>query len=181
MIRRLKNDVLQDLPTKRRQNIPVELDAKALKELQANLSALQSAGRGFDFNVLWSKLALQTAEAKKGVAAEYVLDLVEGGCKLLVFAHYLSVLDHLEQQLTRSKVPHIRIDGSVSALDRAAAVARFQTDDSVRVAVLSLKAAGQGITLTAATTVVFAELDVVPGALLQVLSLLALLVQKYKY
>jgi len=134
MIRRLKNDVLQDLPIKRRQNIPVELDAKALKELQANLYALQSAGRGFDFNVLWSKLALQTAEAKKGVAAEYVLDLVEGGCKLLVFAHYLSVLDHLEQQLTRSKVPHIRIDGSVSALDRAAAVARFQTDDSVRVA-----------------------------------------------
>jgi len=109
MIRRLKNDVLQDLPTKRRQNIPVELDAKALKELQANLSALQSAGRGFDFNVLWGKLALQTAEAKKGVAAEYVLDLVEGGCKLLVFAHYLSVLDHLEQQLTRSKVPHIHM------------------------------------------------------------------------
>ena len=68
-------------------------------------------------------------------------------------------------------MPHIRIDVCL----------KIQTDDSVRVAVLSLKAAGQGITLTAATTVVFAELDVVPGALLQVLSLLALLVQKYKY
>jgi len=39
-----------------------------------------------------------------------------------VFAHYISVLDHIEQQLVRNKVGHIRIDGSVTSLDRAAAV-----------------------------------------------------------
>ena len=55
----------------------------------------------------------------------------------------------------------------VTALDRQAAVARFQSDASVRAAVLSLRAAGQGLTLTAASTVVFAELDVTPGLMLQ--------------
>jgi SWI/SNF-related matrix-associated actin-dependent regulator 1 of chromatin subfamily A len=167
MVRRLKNDVLDDLPSKRRQYVPLELDPRALKDLQANLKALEGASEKFEIAVLWSKLAMQTAEAKKGAAAEYVKDLVEGGTKLLVFAHFLSVLDHLEQALTQSKVSFIRIDGSVSASDRQAAVTRFQSDDTVRVAILSLRAAGQGLTLTAAATVVFAELDVTPGLLLQ--------------
>ena len=167
MVRRLKNDVLDDLPSKRRQHVPLELDPRALKDLQTNLKALEGASEKFEIAVLWSKLAMQTAEAKKGAAAEYVKDLVEGGTKLLVFAHFLSVLDHLEQALTQSKVSFIRIDGSVTASDRQAAVTRFQSDDTVRVAILSLRAAGQGLTLTAAATVVFAELDVTPGLLLQ--------------
>lgn len=52
------------------------------------------------------------AEAKKSSAADFVLDLIEGGSKCLVFAHYLSVLDHLEERLSVARFPYIRIDGN---------------------------------------------------------------------
>ena len=66
-----------------------------------------------------------------------------------------------------AKIGWVRIDGSTSQKDRHAAVGRFQSDPAIRLAVLSIKAAGQGLTLTAASTVVFAEMTWVPGELLQ--------------
>jgi len=44
----MSHQVLEDLPLKRRQEVPVELDAKALKDLQANLKAMQASGGGFE-------------------------------------------------------------------------------------------------------------------------------------
>ena len=64
-------------------------------------------------------------------------------------------------------VGHIVIDGRVSSEARKVSVDRFQTEDSVRVAVLSITAAAAGITLTAASLVVFAELYWNPGVLTQ--------------
>merc|ERR1719277_2038936 len=61
----------------------------------------------------------------------------------------------------------MRIDGSVNAAERLRRVDMFQKDESCRIAVLGLTAAGVGITLTAASTVVFAELHWTPGALIQ--------------
>merc|ERR1712176_1197110 len=61
----------------------------------------------------------------------------------------------------------VRIDGSTSAAQRPERVKRFQEMPSVRVALLSITAAGTGLTLTAAHMVVFAELYWVPGQLCQ--------------
>lgn len=61
----------------------------------------------------------------------------------------------------------VRIDGSVSNERRKAAVDAFQQDPAVRAALLSINAAGVGLTLTAASVVVFAELWWTPGALIQ--------------
>lgn len=111
-----------------------------------------------------------------------------------VFAHHQVVLDALEQALNRTKTKYIRIDGSTPTQERHrlgergsdraeaslrdptlkivsfCAVTIFQKDASYRCALLSLTAAGQGITLTAATRVVFCELHWSPGVLLQVRS-----------
>eukprot|EP00929_Paragymnodinium_shiwhaense_P048598 TRINITY_DN24549_c0_g1_i4.p1 TRINITY_DN24549_c0_g1~~TRINITY_DN24549_c0_g1_i4.p1 ORF type:complete len:188 (-),score=34.20 TRINITY_DN24549_c0_g1_i4:59-622(-) len=102
------------------------------------------------------------------------------GAKFLVFAHHLRMLDALEKALLaeglRADIPadeeeesqaYMRIDGRTPLVDRAAAVERFQQNDAVRVALLSLTACCQGLTLTAASLVVFAELFWVPGTLLQ--------------
>ena len=61
----------------------------------------------------------------------------------------------------------IRIDGSVTADRRQSAVDAFQQIESIRAAVLSITAAGVGVTLTAATVVCFVELAWTPGALIQ--------------
>ena len=61
----------------------------------------------------------------------------------------------------------VRIDGSVTQERRKAAVDAFQEDHTVRAALLSINAAGVGLTLTAANVVVFAELWWTPGALIQ--------------
>jgi len=86
--------------------------------------------------------------------------------KFLVFAHHHGVLDALENGVFR-KVPHIRIDGRTSAKERQARIDRFQTDPSIRVALLGITAAGVAITLTAASLAVFTELFWTPAALLQ--------------
>ena len=85
----------------------------------------------------------------------------------MLFAHHTVVLNAFEQYLLRKKEGYIRIDGSTPADQRHALVSKFQQLDSVRVAVLSLTACGQGITLTAASTVVFAELTWTPGLMSQ--------------
>lgn len=91
----------------------------------------------------------------------------ENGGKLLVFAHHMAVLDGLQATCARARVGFIRIDGKVPGLERQKLVNQFQNDPAIKVAVLGLTAAGQGLTLTAASTVVFAELHWTPGVLVQ--------------
>ncbi|WIA08961.1 hypothetical protein OEZ85_008376 [Tetradesmus obliquus] len=79
--------------------------------------------------------------------------------KIVVFAYHQQVLNALQAQLCETQgLGFIRIDGSTPPQQRQQLVDRFQTDPSVRLALLSIKAAGAGLTLTAADRVVFAEL-----------------------
>ncbi|KAL6526445.1 hypothetical protein OROGR_015535 [Orobanche gracilis] len=89
------------------------------------------------------------------------------GCKFLVFAHHQPMIDAIHKFLLKEKVECIRIDGSTPAASRQALVTEFQEKDSVRAAVLSIKAGGVGLTLTAASTVIFAELSWTPGDIIQ--------------
>jgi hypothetical protein len=84
-----------------------------------------------------------------------------------MFVPATQVLDEAQKVAVNARVGFVRIDGSTSQPDRHTAVQRFQNDPNVRLAILSIKAAGQGLTLTAASTVVFAEMTWVPGELLQ--------------
>merc|ERR1719162_2374734 len=77
------------------------------------------------------------------------------------------MLDALEAAANKNKIKYIRIDGSVSSAERMRRVTQFQSDETVQVAILGLLAAGVGITLTAASTVVFSELHWTPGVLVQ--------------
>jgi len=107
------------------------------------------------------------ADCKAKAVGDYVRCLLAAGVKFLLFAYHLRMLDELERTLREESSAYVRIDGSTPSEARAAAVAQFQNDMEVRVALLSLMACCQGVTLNAASLVVFAELYWVPGILLQ--------------
>ena len=87
--------------------------------------------------------------------------------KVLVFAHHVNVLDGLADFCTDNFHGFIRIDGGTPGEERQNLVQRFQRDPRIRVAVLAITAAGVALTLTAASTVYFAEMFWTPGSLLQ--------------
>lgn len=92
-----------------------------------------------------------------------------GDRKFLVFAHHSAVMDGIDRELQRLKIPFFRIDGKTNSATRAAGIRRFQETsvDECQIALLSVTAANMGITLTAASLVVFAELHWTPSVLLQ--------------
>ena len=69
--------------------------------------------------------------------------------------------------MLKSRINYIRIDGRIDVKKRYDAVKKFQNDPKCQVAVLSLTASSQGITLTAAQCVVFAEMNWTPGIMIQ--------------
>ncbi len=76
-------------------------------------------------------------------------------------------MDAIEDFVVKKKIGYIRIDGTVEATKRYEAVRKFQNDPNIMIGVLALTASSQGITLTAATTVVFAEMNWTPGIMVQ--------------
>ena len=70
--------------------------------------------------------------------------------KVLVFSQFTSMLALIREALTSRGIRFLYLDGSVLAEERKAAVQQFQEDDTMRVFLISLKAGGVGLTLTAA-------------------------------
>ncbi|XP_049744074.1 SWI/SNF-related matrix-associated actin-dependent regulator of chromatin subfamily A-like protein 1 isoform X2 [Elephas maximus indicus] len=172
MLRRLKSDVLSQLPAKQRKMVvvaPGQINARARAALDAAAKEMTTK----DKTKRQQKEALllffnKTAEAKIPSVIEYILDLLESGKeKFLVFAHHKVVLDAITNELERKHVHHIRIDGSTSSADRESLCQQFQLSERHTVAVLSITAANMGLTFSSADLVVFAELFWNPGVLMQ--------------
>lgn len=216
MIRRLKAQVLLQLPRKLRQRVRLD-EAKLCKRAMAEMAQLRAAMRAGagrsgstetllqlvsdlaptgglaeaeaggnatveaeelsmpmavaatpqSANQMVAEMARLTCEAKAGAVADYVECVVLAGVRFLLFAHHRAMLDALQERLKSLDVCHIRIDGSTSLARRSAQVARFQQDEGVQVALLSITACGQGLNLQSASLVVFAELHWVVGQMLQ--------------
>lgn len=181
MIRRLKKDVLSELPLKRRQQIYLSLDERGLKQMRILFHELETIRRDlkscasqedvenlrYSERQLISKIYTESAEVKIPAVQDYLSTVIEADCKFLVFAHHISMLNGIEQFLVKKKVAYMRIDGSTAATLRQGLVAKFQENESVKAAVLGIRAAGVGLTLTAASTVIFAEMSWTPGELVQ--------------
>ncbi|POI34850.1 hypothetical protein CIB84_001396 [Bambusicola thoracicus] len=117
---------------------------------------------------LITRMYKETAIAKAGAVKDYIRMMLENDkLKFLVFAHHISMLQACTEAVVENKVRYIRIDGSVPSAERIRLVNQFQKDPDTRVAILSIQAAGQGLTFTAATHIVFAELYWDPGHIKQ--------------
>ncbi|XP_076858649.1 SWI/SNF-related matrix-associated actin-dependent regulator of chromatin subfamily A-like protein 1 isoform X1 [Brachyhypopomus gauderio] len=172
MLRRLKADVLSQLPAKQRKVVNVTTDGMDSRT-RAALSAAAKELSGVRRSKMQEKEALlvffnHTAEAKIRAVLEYISDMLEcGRDKFLVFAHHKRVLDSITKHLSDKSVGYIRIDGSTPSVERQQLCDRFQFSAESCVAVLSITAANMGLTLHAADLVVFAELFWNPGILIQ--------------
>jgi len=164
MVRRVKADVLDQLPPKHRQRVALSFPpsmASTLKRLRVEAEEGNQAPDEQHFQ--------QLAKVKEAAAQDYTEYLLDASDqKFLLFGHHISMLNALEHTVSKRGVGYIRIDGSTPAAERPALVEEFQSRADRRVAVLSVLAAGEGLTLTAAALCVFCELcPAVPGVIEQ--------------
>jgi SWI/SNF-related matrix-associated actin-dependent regulator of chromatin subfamily A-like protein 1 len=186
MVRRVKSEVLDDLPPKVRNHCLVELADQRLKKFQDMFGELEclrvqisdpsvSPTDWTDLkrrsHALYSTLYSHTASAKVPAVVTRLRQLLEEGGstpkKILVFGQHRIMLNAVQAFLVRSNIQHVLMDGATPPERRIDLVKEFQNDCRIKVAVLSIKVAGIGLTLTAANWILFAELDWVPSNLVQ--------------
>jgi SWI/SNF-related matrix-associated actin-dependent regulator 1 of chromatin subfamily A len=95
---------------------------------------------------------------------QWIHDILDSGEKLIVFAIHRTIIDELMKEFESVAV---KIDGSVKGTKRQQAVDAFQTNPKVRLFIGNIKAAGIGLTLTAASNVAFIQFPWNPGELTQ--------------
>jgi len=111
-----------------------------------------------------SRVRHDTAVAKIPQVIEHLGDVLEQVDKVIVFAHHHDVMDAIQDAFPDISV---RLDGSTSNNRRDEVVEAFQSNTEIKLFIGQIQAAGEAITLTASSHVVFAELDWVPGNLTQ--------------
>jgi len=173
MLRRRKADVLPQLPPLRFSELWMDgrLDGIDGEEAALVRATLDSEGveglKRLAANGSVSTLRRLTGMAKAEPAAAWVgdwLDSTPADRKIVVFAHHKIVIDTLYDRLhTRA----VRVDGSMKQGERQRSVDRLQKDPLVRVFIGQLTAAGTGITLTAASDLLFVESSFVPAEMQQ--------------
>lgn len=176
MIRRLKSEVLTELPDKQRIPMPVEMTPGGMREYKraeadfiSYLSAIdpKKASKAARAKVLAEIEGLKQLALKGKMSAclQWINDFLEDtDQKLVVFAVHHYAVDRLMEEYDKIAV---KIDGRVDQNKRQDIVDRFQTDPNIRLFVGNVQAAGEGITLTAASNCLFIEFPWTPGALEQ--------------
>lgn len=175
VLRRLKKDVLKDLPDKLEKDMfsPLESEQKELYEAHTERLRLM-LGMQSDAEFRTSKLQILAEitrlrqiccypglvyEGYKGnsskleMCMELVQNAVNGGHKLLLFSQFTTMLDVLAERLKKAKISFYVLTGATSKEKRARLVKAFNEDDT-SVFCISLKAGGTGLNLTAADIVI---------------------------
>jgi SNF2 family DNA or RNA helicase len=174
MIRRLKKDVLKDLPNKTRSFIPIELDneteyIKAQSDFIAyiRITKGESIARKAEMAETLTKIEVLKQIAVRGKmkqTIQWIEDFIESGQKLVVFGTHRFVIDEL---MNHFKNIAVKVDGSVTSLDRQKAVDEFQTNPNILLFIANGQAGGIGLTLTTASNVAIIECPWTPGELEQ--------------
>ena len=173
LLRRRKQDILADLPKKIQQVIEVELSPEqkaAYTELQqaarSQIDQLRTQSSGAArMRVLTALLRLRQAccdlrllgqqdssSSKLSALLELVEEAIDGGHRALIFSQFTAMLDIISGTLEEAEIPFCRLDGSTR--NRQEVVDRFQNDERIPLFLISLKAGGVGLNLTAADTVI---------------------------
>jgi SNF2 family DNA or RNA helicase len=192
-IRRLKKDVLKDLPAKQRTVVPVEIDnyraykevednfvewlayqeisdeqwlasiedmdpEDQLREIQEKKDTATEKARHYEALMKIEKLRQLALEGKMSSCLQWIEDFLESGEKLVVFAWHQDAAQRLSEVFSCNA-----ITGSTSQKKRQEYVDDFQDNPNTKIIVCNIKAGGVGITLTAASNVMFMEMGWSPA------------------
>jgi SNF2 family DNA or RNA helicase len=176
LLRRLKTQVAQDLPDRVEEDLFCEMESEQKTLYRAELKhaqqmllhvTTQKELNEQRFNFLTSLLRLRQICCHPGLVSEELrkaesakvnalLDLLEPlleeGHKVLVFSQFLGLLDILRQLAKEKEWPHFYLAGDTE--NRGSLIEQFQNTDGAAVFLISLKAGGFGLNLTAASYVV---------------------------
>jgi len=192
MVRRLKKDVLKDIPPKTRSIItfPLTPEMKKLeegdreglenetRELIASIELAKAQDDLGNFNKFVNKLKekqriyfeqISRDRVKLGIEKipfiiQHADKMLKTNDKIIIFAHHREVVEKLHQHFGKKSVMLV---GGIAAEEVTDIVDEFQTNPEVKVFIGSILASAEGLTLTAASTVIFGEFDWRPTKIMQ--------------
>jgi SWI/SNF-related matrix-associated actin-dependent regulator of chromatin subfamily A-like protein 1 len=181
MVRRMKADVLTQLPPKRRQIVVLHSPAyigACHDDVRFHLDYLADDGSNYEKVVAalyadkvafteFSKRRHEEGIAKVPAVAEHLINTLQSVPKAIVFTHHKDVLLAIQSELAEEGIASVKIDGDMPVEERQDAAQCFQKTPECRVILGTIDAMGVGFTLTAASLVVFAEIDTRPGTMNQ--------------
>ena len=163
--RRLKKDVLTQLPDKTRSYLVMDIDNRKeyktaerdiinylVRYKDADDEKIQKAIRGA-IMVKMGILKQISAKGKVQSAIDIIHNTIDGGQKLIVFCFLKEVVQQLKMEFKGA----VTVTGDDNERQKQWAVDRFQTDDDCRLIILNYRSGGTGLTLTAASNVLFVE------------------------
>ena len=175
VLRRLKKDVLKDLPDKLEETIVAQMTKEQEQLYRAHLQKVKLMVNESDDDELRQERIAILAEltrlrqlccdpgllyenydggsAKADLVVEMIRSAAEGGHKVLLFSQFTSMLDRLVKIFEKEGISHYLLTGSTKKEERIRMVDAFQEDDTA-VFCISLKAGGTGLNLTAADIVI---------------------------
>ena len=184
MLRRTKDEVAPELPARIVSRVPLKLKLSeqtfldgAEKDIISRESKISAAAENFSALGDLATLLHRTGQAKVAATASFIRDLLETQEKVVVFFKHTDVGEQLREQL-RGYAP-VMYQGGMGDLAKKAAICEFAGEFS-RVILLQIQAGGTGINglQDVCGTVVFAELDWVPGVMEQAVDRLHRMGQK---
>lgn len=175
ILRRLKKDVLTDLPDKLEKCMYASMEGEQQKLYHAHVQRIrmmldkqsEEEFRTGKIQILSELTKLrqlccdpaliyenyESPSAKASLCVDLVKNAVAGGHKVLLFSQFTSMLENLQQKLEEEEISYYVLTGSTPKEQRLSLVERFNTDDT-NVFCISLKAGGTGLNLTAADIVI---------------------------
>ena len=163
VLRRLKEDIL-DLPEKIITPVHLRLKSREYEKLMGEYyDWYNSSEESNSLTIQFSKLMMVRqviAESKIKDTIELAQNIIDQGKKVIIFTNFTDTLNKLTDAFPKVSV---KLDGKMSKPQRQHSVDEFQNNDKIKVFVGNLKAAGVGITLTAAEAVIMNDLSFVPS------------------
>lgn len=178
-LRRLKQDVLKDLPEKIETIVYSKMETAQRELYIANLQrVLDGLQKKSDAEVQSEKLQILAeltrlrqlccdpallyenyngGSAKLDTCMELLDNALQSGSKVLVFSQFTTMLDRIRQRLETQHITSFTLTGATSKEKRAELVQRFNQNDEASVFLISLKAGGTGLNLTAASVVIHVD------------------------